>query len=1038
MATFRVTTLVDEDDGAGSGAGLSLREAVKLANTFAGPDRIEFSAAVGGKGSLGDDHRGVGVVDLPAKVYSNIVHIEPGESFADAMAGQPAGTLYIVGQGAHYEQQVIPQHGDAFIGEPGAVMTGAYEIPRSTWSSGHFKIDLSGIHDVDLSIINETPVKDQIIHSGLHEGYVPKSIWGYPEQLFVTTRDGETILIQREEPHYYVRQLHQAWFGQEVTGFENARWSLDYGTGFVTLRNFDKKQVEKVELATKKFAFGYDAQEFAGAYGRDRSLEQPLPDSPADMPNIYDPNDPYYDKPRDVVIQNLTIEKYANPAQTGAIGYYRPGLDWLVENNEVRWNNGTGIKFRGDHAIVRDNVTHHNGQFGMAAGDGENAAGRESYGNMEEWGFYGGYAGNGGLVQNNEITHNRLATIGIDRSWGAGGTKFVQTFNLHVLDNDVYENDGRGLWSDFPYAGTLYQDNRVDSNGADGIFVEHSLAPTRIIGNTAFGNGKADTIEGFHGAQIAVMSSPLVEVSGNTVMTHPVRGNGIVVTNGDMNGFNVPRHIEGVAVQGFGSYIHDNTILIDGSPTNGTGYSEGGRWTGGQSGITTKDKDFFYLPSANRFADNDYYFRDADGAWRQAEPDDHGFWRWSPPEVGDSHYPAFLEFAEWQARGQDAPGGKALVHRGSSATDAINGGDGDDSIYLGAGDDIGRGGGGRDFIAGEGGADMLSGGADRDVLSGGAGNDVLKGDGDIDYLLGDNGDDILAGGPGPDVLEGGLGFDTADYSSSPAAVTLLLSNTDQYGVGGVEGTKNKPASLTGGDADGDSFVGIEGVIGSNYDDLVYGFDAIKGYLDSGRTGLLVESRKGTWADLGGGADIFDNSEANEAVDTVFGGAGNDKIWTGAGNDELYGGPDNDFLSGEAGDDTLRGDGGEDSLYGGAGADILYGGADRDQFIIEDPAHSRPSLRDHVQDFELGVDRINLSAIDANLLLPGNQAFDFIGTRPFSGLLLPATPGQVRVSDRGSETLVQWNTDFDRDQEGEVLVNDGALTAGAWGSAAFVL
>lgn len=71
-------------------------------------------------------------------------------------------------------------------------------------------------------------------------------------------------------------------------------------------------------------------------------------------------------------------------------------------------------------------------------------------------------------------------------------------------------------------------------------------------------------------------------------------------------------------------------------------------------------------------------------------------------------------------------------------------------------------------------------------------------------------------------------------------------------------------------------------------------------------------------------------------------------------------------------------------------------------------------------------------------MPGNQAFDFIGTRPFSGLLLPATPGQVRVSDRGSETLVQWNTDFDRDAEGEVLVNDGALTAAAWSAAAFVL
>lgn len=84
------------------------------------------------------------------------------------------------------------------------------------------------------------------------------------------------------------------------------------------------------------------------------------------------------------------------------------------------------------------------------------------------------------------------------------------------------------------------------------------------------------------------------------------------------------------------------------------------------------------------------------------------------------------------------------------------------------------------------------------------------------------------------------------------------------------------------------------------------------------------------------------------------------------------------------------------------------------------------------------DRINLSAIDANVLLPCNQAFTFIGTRPFASPLLPAKPGQVRVSDLGGETLVQGNTDFDRDPEGEVLVNDGAVTAAAWGAAAFLL
>lgn len=43
-----------------------------------------------------------------------------------------------------------------------------------------------------------------------------------------------------------------------------------------------------------------------------------------------------------------------------------------------------------------------------------------------------------------------------------------------------------------------------------------------------------------------------------------------------------------------------------------------------------------------------------------------------------------------------------------------------------------------------------------------------------------------------------------------------------------------------------------------------------------------------------------------------------------------------------------------------------------------------------------------------------------------------------MSERGGETLVQWNTDFDRDPEGEVLVNDGAFKAASWSATAFLL
>lgn len=72
------------------------------------------------------------------------------------------------------------------------------------------------------------------------------------------------------------------------------------------------------------------------------------------------------------------------------------------------------------------------------------------------------------------------------------------------------------------------------------------------------------------------------------------------------------------------------------------------------------------------------------------------------------------------------------------------------------------------------------------------------------------------------------------------------------------------------------------------------------------------------------------------------------VLTGTGQDDL--------IFGQGGNDTLKGMGGDDLLIGGLGADLLYGGSGADVFI----ADSGPN-EDRVMDFELGADRIDLSA-----------------------------------------------------------------------------
>ncbi len=85
-------------------------------------------------------------------------------------------------------------------------------------------------------------------------------------------------------------------------------------------------------------------------------------------------------------------------------------------------------------------------------------------------------------------------------------------------------------------------------------------------------------------------------------------------------------------------------------------------------------------------------------------------------------------------------------------------------------------------------------------------------------LVGGNGSDILEGRGGADVLIGGsfsadFSFDFASYESSPAAVTVRLAGV---------GSDTQTAIATGGDAQGDTLVGIEGLIGSKFNDTLTG------------------------------------------------------------------------------------------------------------------------------------------------------------------------------------------------------------------------
>jgi Ca2+-binding RTX toxin-like protein len=133
---------------------------------------------------------------------------------------------------------------------------------------------------------------------------------------------------------------------------------------------------------------------------------------------------------------------------------------------------------------------------------------------------------------------------------------------------------------------------------------------------------------------------------------------------------------------------------------------------------------------------------------------------------------------------------------------------------------------------------------------------------------------------------------------------------------------------------------------------------------------------------------------------LFGRGGSDWIYGGTNGDIILGGEDNDKLFGEAGNDRMYGESGDDILNGGSGMDTLNGGSGNDVFdynaLSDSPGFEETSpevIRDDIVGFNgkgagLG-DRIDLSAIDANREVAGNQAFN-LNQLTYSGGILTAT------------------------------------------------
>lgn len=248
-----------------------------------------------------------------------------------------------------------------------------------------------------------------------------------------------------------------------------------------------------------------------------------------------------------------------------------------------------------------------------------------------------------------------------------------------------------------------------------------------------------------------------------------------------------------------------------------------------------------------------------------------------------------------------------------------------------------------------------------DRIDGQGGNDVLLGSGGSDTVQGGLGDDDLSGGSGWDLLRGDEGRDRL----------RLDSGNDR---------------LEGGD--GGDWVVADGIRAMTVDLSLTGAQAT----GSGNDTLL-------------------------SIENALGGAGADRLLGSTGSNELEGG---------AGNDVLRGRAGKDVLIGGAGHDDMGGGLDRDRdvFVFRSVADSVVgSARDLVRDFVVGIDLIDLAAIDARPDVAGDQAFAYSGSQ--------AAAWSVWAVSNSSGILLRADGTGDRVADFEVLLaSTGTFSAGS--------
>lgn len=381
------------------------------------------------------------------------VAISPGEDIQAAVDANPPGTTFLIRTGIHRLQEVLPKDGQVFVGEPGAVLSGAVLLndwqPNGSW----------------WSVDGQT---QRAVEFGLCADGVPRC--GHSNDLFVD-----------DVTYEHVGSLADLGPG---------KWFFDYGANRIYLGEDPAGRRVETSVAERAFhgsAAGVRILDLIVEKYANRAQLAAVDSRVASNVGygsgwIVDGVEARLNHGVGINVTNGGVARNNFAHHNGQLGLSAQGNDVLIEGNEISYNNTAGFHLDWEaggtkfattvNAVVRGNYVHDNHGLGLWVD--VSAVNTIIEDNRSEYNYQAGIAvekSYGAIVRNNHSEGNGLEDVrGELWLWSPGilvnVSRDVEIYGNTVVNNAngitaVQQNRGSGQFGESIVMNLWVHDNDI-------------------------------------------------------------------------------------------------------------------------------------------------------------------------------------------------------------------------------------------------------------------------------------------------------------------------------------------------------------------------------------------------------------------------------------------------------------------------------------------------------------------------------------------------------------------------------------------------